>query len=616
MSRFGRVPWRPDHWSTPHERARFRAAERIDTQLDPAEATWLDEHLGGCDECHAVADAYESDRLALRSLRDSNPEPPRDLWARTAARIEHEAAGRGRSWRSGSRPSRLPVGVLSGIAVIAIVLGATALSGGWLQGPSGVGTASLNVAAGVNGQPAATPMLVAAGPVGWLHTLSDGAYGYSVAALDEVCPANDHPDCAALDDPAKRLILNAAPKSVIGSPTNGQAIVVGQDASGHQSIFVVSLPKAGTESQPPRATPKPTPTPTPTPTATLATASPADTASTAPSPSPTPATSETPAPTPTGTASAGPSEEPTPTVEPTATTEPSPAVTPVPSPTASFTATPEPTIAANLAIASGVSVVGESAAFSADGVWFAFTARPADGSSGPDIYVWRVGEAQAQRLTTDGRSVFASWQDETVIGSGLAPTDATNGEYEPVSFRLDPATGERTEVSRGLWRPAIDPSAAFAVVWDGSVKMPVSDPIDMTPGRGHLRLVHWPADGDSSGIAGDPIPGVGDAVSDFDVRWDETGSWLGVWIAEPTDPTIGRLTLLRLDRETGRLTRPDGAPTSVPALPGFSIGDGRLAWVTPHGQDAEGSKVQVVAWSGNGVGATESVPGEDVVVVR
>ena len=84
----------------------------------------------------------------------------------------------------------------------------------------------------------------------------------------------------------------------------------------------------------------------------------------------------------------------------------------------------------------------------------------------------------------------------------------------------------------------------------------------------------------------------------------------------PTDPTIGRLSLYRLDRGSGALERPKGAPTDVPALPGFSIGDGRLAWVTPHGQDAEGSKVQVVAWSGDGVGAVESVPGEDVVVVR
>jgi cellulose synthase/poly-beta-1,6-N-acetylglucosamine synthase-like glycosyltransferase len=40
----------------------------------------------------------------------------------------------------------------------------------------------------------------------------------------------------------------------------------------------------------------------------------------------------------------------------------------------------------------GVKVVGQSAAYSPDGAWFAFTARPTDGSEGPDIYVWRVGD--------------------------------------------------------------------------------------------------------------------------------------------------------------------------------------------------------------------------------
>ncbi len=89
-----------------------------------------------------------------------------------------------------------------------------------------------------------------------------------------------------------------------------------------------------------------------------------------------------------------------------------------------------------------------------------------------------------------------------------------------------------------------------------------------------------------------------------------------MWTADAADPSIGRLTLFHLDPETGTLRHPDGAPTDVPALPGFSIGDGRLAWVTPHGQDAEGSRVQIVAWSGDGVGSVESVPGEDVVVVR
>ena len=222
----------------------------------------------------------------------------------------------------------------------------------------------------------------------------------------------------------------------------------------------------------------------------------------------------------------------------------------------------------------------------------------------------------ARRVTADGLSVFASWDGNDIIGSGPAPDDQNDGQHESVSFRLDPASGERRDVSSGLWRPAIDPSGTFAVAWDGSVLVPVEGTKDVTAGRGDLRIVRWPADGTSSNTAGDPIPGVSGAIGDFDVRWDETGSWLAVWIAEPADPEIGRLTLLRLDRDSGRLSRPDGAPTDVPALPGFSIGDGRLAWVTPHGQDAQGSKVQVVAWSEDGVGATESVPGEGVVVVR
>ena len=604
MSRFGRVPRRPDHWSTPHDRARSRAAERIDAPLEPAEAAWLDEHLSGCEACRAVAAAYDTDRQALRALRDITPEPPRDLWARTAARIEHEAGGRrARHVRSGS--SRLPLGALSGIAVIAIVLGATALSGAWNVSTPGVDTA--DGSAGPTVAAAATPMLVAAGSVGWVHEIGDGAYAYNVAALEKVCPKGDQPDCAALGEQAgERIDLGGPPKSVIGSPTDGQAIVVGQDATGRQSVFVVALPTARAESQP-QATPKPTPTPV------APTASP-ETASTAPTSPPGP--SETPAPSAEATASVGPTAEPTQSAEPSPSTESSPVVTAVPTPPGLETPSPEPTVALKIAIASGVSVVGETAAFSADGGWFAFTARPADGSAGPDIYVWHVGDTVARRLTSDGLSVFASWDGNDIIGSGPAPNDQNDGQHESVSFRLDPTSGERRDVSSGLWRPAIDPSGTFAVAWDGSVLVPVEGAKDVTPGRGDLRIVRWPADGTSSNTAGDPIPGVSGAIGDFDVRWDETGSWLAVWIAEPADPEMGRLTLLRLDRDSGRLSRPDGAPTDVPALPGFSIGDGRLAWVTPHGQDAQGSKVQVVAWSQDGVGATESVPGEGVVVVR
>src|SRR4029077_271170 len=85
--------------------------------------------------CAAVADAYAADRLALRALREPAPEPPRDLWARTAAGIEREAAARKRPQRGAApRPGRPgpAVGALSALAVVAVVMVATALSGGFL----------------------------------------------------------------------------------------------------------------------------------------------------------------------------------------------------------------------------------------------------------------------------------------------------------------------------------------------------------------------------------------------------------------------------------------------------------------------------------------------------
>ena len=100
------------------------------------------------------------------------------------------------------------------------------------------------------------------------------------------------------------------------------------------------------------------------------------------------------------------------------------------------------------------------------------------------------------------------------------------------------------------------------------------------------------------------------------VRWDESGEWVAVWVADPQDPEIGQLTLYRVDRERDRLETVDGAPVDVPALPGFSIGDGRLAWATPRGQGGEGSRIQIAAWTPTGVGIVESAPGEDPIVIR
>lgn len=601
MSRMHRVRRHAAHSVATHERARDLAATRVDWPLEPDDGRWLDEHLSTCLSCRSVAAAYESDRLALRILRDRQPEPPRDLWARTAAALERESTSRGgRSrWASGlGRKATPALGILSGvagIAVLVVVIGASVLSGGFLTGAgrSGTTASAPTIAAGpASGLPGATPIAVGAGSVEWVGTSPGGKLAYSVTKIDAVCPTDRQPDCAPVADrDAKPVELTIRPRSISQSPVKNQAVVVGTDAGGGDSVIVIALP---TTEPSPTASPTGTPVaPPPTPTASA-------TASGTPSSS-----SEAPAsvePTPSVAASASPTESAT-------TASATPEATPEPTPTV----TPEPTIAASLAIATGVKVVGESAAYSPDGSWFAFTARPSDGTSGPDIYIWRVGDQEARPLTNDHVSVFASWSGRRLLGSRVA-AGAAAGEITAESFFVEPASGEQTPIAGTAWRPTVDPTDHWAVAWDGTVKV-APDGRTQVPASGALVLRRFD---NGAGLETDPpVATVADGpFSEFDVRWDETGTWLAVWLADASDPSVGRLSLLQLDPVTGELDRPHGAPHDVTAQPGFSIANGRLAWASPPGQGGEGSRVQIVAWTDKAVGAVESGPVEGVVVIH
>src|SRR5690349_1532015 len=91
---FRRGARRPDAWPTTHDRARAALSDQMDGVLDATETAWLDEHLAGCPDCRRTADEYAAQRFELRKLRDRQPLPPRDLWARTAAAIELESERR------------------------------------------------------------------------------------------------------------------------------------------------------------------------------------------------------------------------------------------------------------------------------------------------------------------------------------------------------------------------------------------------------------------------------------------------------------------------------------------------------------------------------------------
>lgn len=589
-----------------HDQARRLSAERFDGPLAPADATWLEGHLEVCDACRTMAAGYEADRLALRAMRERQPEPPRDLWARTSAAIEREAARAGRTSRPvrSARPSRPALGVLSGVAVIAVVIGASILSGGFTIGPSTaivpLATPPAVAIATSGPSPDATPIVVGAGSVGWVGTSPDGALTYNVTNVDEVCPLDRQPDCAPVSDSdSKRVDISVRPKSISQSPVRNQAVVVGEDPTGGDTVFVIALPTADPTATPNPTTSTPTPAPTPSvePTTTVAAStSPSDTAVPA-SPSDT-AVPASPIATP-AAPSATPSSTPTATV----------VVTPSPVPT------PSSAVVENLAIVTGVKVVGESAAYSPNGAWFAFTARPSDGSNGPDIYVWRVGDRSARMLTHDHVSVFASWVGSRVMGSRPVEEASTAGtDVQPRSFFLDPANGKETAIDAAGWRPVVGPDDRWAVVWDGSIAL-ARDSLTPMPSSGSLVLRRFSR---SQGLdtSGPASPIVDGTVTEFDVRWDESGRWLAIWLADATDPSIGRLSLVHLDPVTGRLDRPHGAPQDVTALPGFSIANGRLAWATPPGQGGESSRVQIVAWSNDDVGSVETGPVEDVVVIH
>ena len=259
MSRFPRLRRRPDQWSEPHDRARAHLAERLDGPLGLTEATWLDEHLAGCPECAAIANTYEDDRLALRALRDDPPEPPRDLWARTAAAIE--MSGGSRRTPEGSVRRSLPVGALSGLAVVAIMVGVGMITANLPLGPVGGVKGEESPIAGGGEPPSAvpsasilaeaTPIIVDSGDVGYVD---NGRPGEVIRiSVDEVCPARNQSGCPAVQEGSKvTLAIKSAPKAIVADPSRLTAVAISDTAGGDDEVVVVDLPQATERPQPTR----------------------------------------------------------------------------------------------------------------------------------------------------------------------------------------------------------------------------------------------------------------------------------------------------------------------------------------------------------------------------
>ena len=625
--------------------------------------------------------------------------------------------------RYASRPAGIgwvaPFGALAALAIVVVVGGTALLANSFITPPRG----PLATAAGLRsngGAPFATPIQVGAGDVAWLTLADDGTYSLNYASVDQVCPANAQPDCAPIapSSPHQLPTVRSALHTVLRDPSHTQLVVMtaGTKKRSGGSLYVVTVPLS-TSAVTPGPTVEPVSasipaTPTAVVTATIAigseapssTQTPTVTAAVGPTASSVPTPSRQPvgsagspgAPTPSPTAAAtppAPSAPPGSPVFPSGSTA-SGSVTPgspVPTTAASgdsspLVNSPEPTASA-VEIIANIVVVGETASYSPDGTMLAFSARPADGSQGPDIYLWRIGDPLALPLTSNHASIFSGWLGNQLLGSravdgsgqpaasftlaeaspgasgpgdppgaespspsvpaslvprtpsASAPVSAADvpGATEaptasdpadptavfPRSFMLDPVTGIETELAVPAWRPVVDPTGRFVAYWAGSVRY---DPSSLTwlPNTGVLVLAAWPAlrdIGPSATLA--PVPLLdNDAASvpagEWDIRWDESGTHVAIWAADAADPEVGRLSLLTID-PFGRID-PNGVSLhGTPALAGFSMGRDRLAWATPPGQDGEGSRLQVLAWSGENAGQIDGQPasgGDWVVVVR
>ncbi len=595
MSLLGGRGGRSDDWSTQHARARARASERLDGPIDPDESSWLDEHLAGCSDCASAAAEYNTQRRELRTLRERTPQPPRDLWARTAASIEREARHRSLTPpRRRQRSILAPYALLAGALVVAVVVGTLSSS----QRPI-VSTASATSATGGPtattplASAGATPLAIALQEVDYLGRGRDGEFHLYTTNVSEVCP-KDADTCAMTEPTSVRTIGPlSSPETVFGSG-DAPLVVLGDGADG-SSVFAV-------------ARPSPVVDPTPSPDVT-APPSPEVTGSSSPSDAASPSQ-------PVQSASASPSAstQPTGSAEPTASasTSPEPPDT-----------TPSPDGA--IEIARGLEVVDTTAAYAPDGSAFAFTARPADGSHGPDIYLWRVGEAQAMPITTDHRSVFGSWAGDMIVGSTVV-TSGEGATDEPAAFvaSIDGDAAVLLPETGLAWRPVVDPNEGSAVYWAGSLE-PTDDGLGWRTVEGRLVLGRWSVQEQSSS-APSATPLAGDQeleraettlaegpIADWDARWDETGTRLAVWIADEEDPTVGTLSLYVVDPFDGRIDLEEPPLFEEPALAGFSIADGRLAWSAPMAAEAE-SRVLILAWTDDGFGQVESAPGDFLLV--
>src|SRR5689334_4743455 len=129
------LPFRRRHHDAEetHDRARILSSRRLLERLEDDDAAWLARHLEACTECRREDEAFAAEHELLQGLRATPIEPPRDLWARTSAALDREAAKRqplrplpGARARGDLRQSPAwrfaPLGAFAAVAAVCVVV--------------------------------------------------------------------------------------------------------------------------------------------------------------------------------------------------------------------------------------------------------------------------------------------------------------------------------------------------------------------------------------------------------------------------------------------------------------------------------------------------------------
>ena len=616
MSGWSRSPGR-GAGSLSHGEARAALSDRLDAPLAASRDAALRAHLAECRACREVAADYERIRAELRALPSAPP--PRDLTARTLAALDlevgHVRAPHPTSTfrrRSTTRSGGVALGSLLTVALVAVV-------GILLAGPV------VQIPAPLAG---ATPFAISPVQLAFVGVENDVVRLYR-AQIDRACPAAA--PCAGLTAQADQVVdlpHTAAISTLALDPAHHRAAVAAVAAAGGTTSYYVLALDSQATSAPASSLPADLPgvsgSPSP-----IASSSVRPSTPSRPSASPRRSGSS-------GTTSAG-------TARPASTTRPS---SPLPSrspaasrsPVVGPTSSPAVAAASPESSASGAAIggivapdsgagagpgagsaagggqsaalvpaqaileqvipTGAPAAWSPDGSTLAFSAMPADGATGSDIYVWRPGDAAATPITFDHASSFASWAQTRIVGSTVVPSPADPSVLVPQSFVLDPYTGARRAIrGASLWLPSVDPTAEHVVAWSGTLEMSGVTPV---PGSGRLVLASWPQ---LDPYAAPPSGAPGAPATIIPVP----SSSLESMVAGSATHGRGEASTAPADTVSSAAPEAGGSPKAGPsAAPGASVAPATAFLATPEPVDTpaapSGPRLQewVVSWAPDG----------------